>query len=423
MKFTRPPPTIDIAGAATSGLTHQRLLDRIQYTAKERVCADADVIAQQFRREDRAAIRRFAAKSPNHADAAQQFSLLAYLLATRLVPTEQRQAAESAIAAGASLAKIAGIAGVPMWSRILPPAACIDPLGRLPQSANFACRISDPLRHRLDDDADLRGYLRAIVQAHETCGEEYAIWLACRYPNARIGDLPPMPLRVLALWYLVSKAGPGLARDLVHTRWRRDLSLETAVRASRNFARRIDLELLVGPRGIENPWYPAARVADLDFIPQTTSLQVRAEARDNDNCLDTYGQRLAANETRLYSVRGPNGQCVANVEISPSDAHAHVPRIAQIKAPGNQPAPPIVGAIADMWLHRMMNRHGMPDMRRALPRMPDAGRWDEITASLRAAGSLPAWATSCPSNGELEQIELEFSILGVRLQARTWRPA
>jgi hypothetical protein len=228
-------------------------------------------------------------------------------------------------------------------------------------------------------------------------------------------------LRHLILWYLVSKAEAGLARDLIHTRWRRDLSLETAVRAARNFARRIDLELSIGPRGLDDPWYPRSHVLDFDFIPLTTSIQIREEACRNENCLDTYSQRLVRNEARVYSVRDRSGQCVANVEIQASETHPLLPRIVQIKAPRNDPALPDVSNAADIWLQEQVNRHGAPDMRRRQPRAPDARRWDEIMASPKAAGTLPGWASACPTNDDLERTELEFSILGYRLHARGWR--
>ncbi len=402
-------------------LSRAGVLARLRQMARERASVDADVIAQCFRREDRKDVRRFAATSFAHADIAQQFSLLAYLVATRRIPAQQRLAAECAIASGATLPKIAAIAGVPMWTRQIPPSSCIDPQGQLPASASFACRISDVLRRRVDDEGSLRGWLRAVAQANNDAGEEFALWLACRYPDGHTGDLPAATLRMLVLWYLASKTTAGQTRAMIHTRWRRDLSLETGVRAARNLARRIDLELLVGPSGIADPWFPRSRVMNYDFIPLTTSTQIRTEALKNENCLDTYGQRLAKNEGRVYSVCSRDGDCVANVEIAGPEDRGILPRITQIKAPKNEPASPLLVSIADIWLQEQVRRHGVPDMRRRKLPAPDAKRWAWIIAPLSEAGTLPAWAVACPAMADLERTELEFSILGYRLHARGWR--
>ena len=348
MTNSRPPADPPELDDIFTRLSRKGVLGRLKLAAKERAGADAEVIAQRFRREDRPAIRRFVSTSPAHGDVVQQFPMLAYLMATKRIPAALRVAAESAIAAGCTLPEIAGIAGAPMWTRAIPPASCVDPRGPLPHSANFACRIGDVLRRRVEDDGDLRGLLRAIAHAHATAGEELAIWLACRYPDGVTSEISSSPLRLLVLWYLMSKAGPHGDPDMIHTRWRRDLSLETAVRATRNFARRIDLELLVGADGCEDPWFPQARIMGLDFIPLLTSTRIREEALRNENCLDTYGQRLAKNEVRVYTVQNAHGQCVANVEIAPSDTIPITPRIAQIKAPKNDPAPAHVSTATEV---------------------------------------------------------------------------
>jgi hypothetical protein len=404
-----------------SRLSRTSVLARLRQMTKERVIADADEIAQRFPRGDRSAMRRFVVTSSAQADVAQQFPMLAFMLATRRVPARQREDAGCAIASGAPLQKVAAIVGVPMWTRLIPPASCVQPSVCLPNSAKFACQIRDVLKRRIDDDADLRRWLCAVAQVHDAAGEEFALWLAARYPDGTAGDLPAGPLRTLVLWYLASKTARGQVRDMIHTCWRRDLSLETAVRAARNFARRIDLELLVGPRGVQDTWFPQDRVCDLDFLPLVNSTGIRDEALRNENCLDTYGQRLAKNELRLYSVRNREGRCVANVEISPTETFPIRPFMAQIKAPKNDPVAPFVNDIAEIWLQRQLAMHGVPDMRRSKLPTPDAQRWSWLIAPLKEAGQLPSWAERCPTSEELERTELEFSILGYRLHARGWR--
>ena len=209
--------------------------------------------------------------------------------------------------------------------------------------------------------------------------------------------------------------------ELIHTPWRADLSLETALRAVKNFSRRLDLELLLGPAGIADPWYERVQVMDLDFVPLLTSADIRAESARNTNCLDWFGQRLAGNEVRLYSVRTLDGVCVGNVEISGSETHPHIPRIAQIKAPRNEAASSYLSEVTEIWLRRQIRAHGYPDMKRRRLPAPDAQRWHAIMAPLREAGELPAWASLAPANRDLQQTELEFTMLSCRLHTRGWR--
>ena len=396
-------------------------LRELRDRAQARAVADAEVIAARFRKQDRAALRRFAAVSFAHCEVAEQFPMLAFTLARDLATPARRAAAEASIAAGEPLNKIARAAGVPMWTRALPPMACEDPGGKLPESATFACKISALLQKRAEGESDLRGLLRLITHAYESAGEELALWLAYRTPEKAIAAELPAPIRMLELWYLLSQETAGLGRELIHTPWRNDLSLETALRAVKNFTRRIELELMVGPSGLSDPWFAATRVMDLEFVPLLTSTDVRAEAKRNCNCLDWYGQRLATNEVRLYSVRNADGACVANVEISGSEDQPRVPRIAQIKAPGNEAASSYAAGVADIWLRRQMRFVGLPDMKRRRPPAPDPVRWREIVEPLANSGRLPSWARRAPSNRDLFQIELEFTMLGCRLHTRGWR--
>jgi hypothetical protein len=390
--------------------------------AQERATADAEIIASRFRKPDRARIKRFASTSFAHGELAVQFPMLAYALALKLVHPAQLGAAEAAIAAGESLTRVARAAGVPMWTRALPPLACEDPRGPLPHSANFACRISALLRRRTEAEHDMRGILRMVSHVHDAAGEELALWLAHRMPETSLGTELPAPVRMLVLWYLFSHMEASiLGRELIHTPWRDDLSLETAMRAVKNFSRRIELELLIGPEGLADPWFPAAQVMDLEFLPLLTSTQIRNEAKSNGNCVDWYAQRLAINEVRLFSVRDPQGRCLANVEISGSENHPGVPRVAQIKAPRNDPASSYVMGVTDLWLRRQISLLGNPDMRRRKPPVPDARRWHEIMAPLAQSGQLPAWAYQAPSHRDLLQNELEFTMLGCRLHTRGWR--
>lgn len=423
MKVKRTLPAKAATQVPEPDLSPGSMLGRLRQMAKGKANsdADADIVVQDFRQEDRAAVRSFISVGSAQRDVAQQFPLLAYLIATRRVPPRQRRAAQCAIAAGQPLSRIARLAEVPMWTRVIPAASCIDPRGPLPQSADFTCRISDILRRRLDGDADLRGLLRLIAQANTVGGEELALWLASRHPEGHLGEDLTIPLRLIALWYLFTKVEHGLGRSLILTRWSRDLSLETGVRAVRNFARRIDIELLVGPQGLGDPWFPSTTFMDLDFIPMLTSTQVRDEALSNQNCLDWYAQRLAGNEARIFSVRDRHGRCIANVEISGSEKFPSIPRIAQIKAPRNEAAEPYVASIAETWLRRQIRAHGAPDMRRRKLPAPDARRWQEIVAPLKTAGTLPQWAEQCPTGEDLSKFDLELSVLGYRLHARGWR--
>lgn len=416
-------PGIAAALGATGRLSPGGLMAHLQHMRHERSQADADNLAQSFHRDDRRQVRKFAATSAAHADVTRQFPFLAYVLACRLGNLDRRLAAEAAMSQGETLTRITRAAGVPIWTRGLPPAACTDPKGTLPDGAAFSRAIGDVLRQHADHGRELRGITRTIAFAHAAASEEFALWLATRLLAFCQNDPQPGPIRMLALWCLFSKCPPCLGRELILKPWTRDMGLETAFHAMRNFNRRIDLEVLVGPRGLDDPWYQRQSFKGHDFVPLVTSIEIRAEARRNQNCLDLYGQRLATNRSRLWSIRDAEGTCVANIEVCSSPTRPTAPCIIQIKAPNNQTASPLVTGMAQLWLRQQVRTHGAPDMRPRAAAAPDAARWRDIMAPLAAAGTLPVWARACPTNDDILVMDYELMSFAASIPTKGWRTA
>ena len=69
-------------------------LRELRTKAQASAHADAEAIAARFRRQDRVRVRRFAAKSFAHGEIAEQFPMLAYMLASKLVDSARQEAAE-----------------------------------------------------------------------------------------------------------------------------------------------------------------------------------------------------------------------------------------------------------------------------------------------------------------------------------------
>lgn len=262
--------------------------------------------------------------------------------------------------------------------------------------------------------------LRSVAFGYVVAGEEFALWLGANHPLLSGDAAAPRPFRMLALWYLFTILPGTLGNEFVVTPWKREIGIDLALRAAKSFFRRIHVELMVGPKGVRDTWFPSEEFQGFRFVPISTGPLMRAEAARCRNCYDWYGHRIAVNDARLFSMRTADGRVVADIEVGRDETNPRRAAITQMKKPENKEPDPPLRAIGDAWLAAMLRRHGQPDMVRALVQEPDAARWHEIMAPLAAAGLLPEWARTAPTNANLSQFEDEFEKIGPPHSRRGW---
>jgi hypothetical protein len=108
------------------------------------------------------------------ADLAVSFPALLFALAVPRSGLDPARAIDRAIE-GASLAKVAAAADVPLWLRRLPPEALSRPLGKLPDGEVFRRQIANHLPHSPKVSPI---WLQAVADIADLAHEAAAVWIA-----------------------------------------------------------------------------------------------------------------------------------------------------------------------------------------------------------------------------------------------------
>jgi hypothetical protein len=159
----------------------------------------------------------------------------------------------------------------------------------------------------------------------------------------------------------------------------------------------------LGQQPIADMWLLPARVAGYDFLPLTSTAAITEEAKAMRNCLNTYGDRLAHNRSRLWSVRR-DGERVATLKIA-RHLDDPLPNIVELKGPGNAYAPREVWWAARQWLHM----HDLPQIdlkQRAWGSTPlDRASWQALWRPYwLARRHIPEWLPIAPSRYVLRKL-------------------
>jgi hypothetical protein len=255
-------------------------------------------------------VRVLCARHPRIADLAQSFPALLFALAAprrNFVPEPVIQR----VIDGARLAELSSLAGVPLWTRKLPPEAFDQPLpARLPDGALFRRQIANHLPKR----RDAAKWLKAVADAADWGTEPLAVWVArelARNPR----KFRHSALRRVALWAWYGTT-VGTGRDgLPQKAWQPSMTFASAQTDAEDWLEQcVELQLFLGASPIEDMWLRSATVDGFAFVPLLTAAAIAEEAFAMSNCLRTYGDTVARNHGRLWSVRR-DGTRVATLQI------------------------------------------------------------------------------------------------------------
>lgn len=402
----RPPP--QRRDAARPRPTHTRL--------------PASVSRQvaRFALDARAPIRKLIRRTPAASDLAEVFPGLLFSLACQRNDEAACQDAERLLAGGAQLKSVARAVGVPMWLRRLPPDAFIrgvtGDLSQLPRGEAFSRRVATRVAPRPADAAD---WLAAVSFAARAVDEDFALWIARQRPDCH---RPCVTSRLAILAAYAWQAGnPGNeAADLVWTRWRPEMALETAVCAAQSWLNRLLAVLHLGEESEIDPWLTPAHIDGLEFVPLTRAKDLLAESRAMRNCTDQYAITLATGRARLFSIRREGGARVATLEIAAHPRERGALAIAQLKAHCNLPAPLDVWQAAHRFMalqSRLLEGHvarGAP-----LP-PPDRERWQGLLADYRRAVGGAPWLPEDPADRQMTGMQLAHATLARECGVRSW---
>ncbi|WP_315722247.1 MULTISPECIES: PcfJ domain-containing protein [unclassified Bradyrhizobium] len=289
-------------------------------------------------------VRACAMRHPHLADLAVSFPALLFALAE---PRRQRdpELAIACVIAGRPLAVAAAAAGIPMWLRKLPPEAFVRPIDPLPDGELFRRQIGN---HLPRSPKLMPRWLQLVAEMVALAHEPAAAWIArelVRVPKA----VKREHVHLLALWIWFSGQPGCFARGLIERPWTPHMKLDAALAAASDWRRQVTLHLNLGQRPVSNMWLDPGRIGDYEFRPLADIRDLVEEGIAMRNCVRTYGSRIAHNRSRLWSVRS-HGERVATLEIADrfEDGLLHV---AELKGPGNAPAPRELWWAARRWLH------------------------------------------------------------------------
>lgn len=245
---------------------------------------------------------------------------------------------------GANLVTAGTAAGVPAWSRKLPPEAFTLPLSVLPDGELFRCHIANHLP-RSPRVAPL--WLAAVTAAAADGHDPFAVWIArevVRNPRT----FEHKRVRLLALWAWYSKLGVVPQWALPEKRWEPGMRWQAATAAADHWSEQILLHLTLGEQPVGDMWLMAAVVDGYEFEPIRTALDMVEEAKAMRNCVMRFGGGVADDRMRFWSVR-KDGARVATLQLG-MGCDGQLIGIRQLKLADNERAPAEVWLAANKWL-------------------------------------------------------------------------
>jgi hypothetical protein len=176
--------------------------------------------------------------------------------------------------------------------------------------------------------------------------------------------------------------------------------MDQALEAADDWRMVIALHLNLGPEPIADMWLEPGRVAGYDFLPLRSADAITEEAVAMKNCLRSYGNNLAHNRSRLWSVRR-EGARVATLKVA-CGFRDPLPMIVELNGAGNADVPPELWSVARRWL----NMHDLSriDMgRRKWGTAPlDRSIWRSLWRPYwLARRQIPEWLPIAPSRAAL----------------------
>jgi hypothetical protein len=369
--------------------------------APRRGAGRSDSLERRLRRYHhrfQGSVRALAMRHSRIADLAASFPALLFALAVPRPGFDPAHALARVID-GRSLAEAAAAGGVPLWLRKLPPEAFAGPVVRLPDGELFRRQIAN---HLPRSPKLASKWLQVVSDVAELAHESAAVWIAREFVREP-QHVNPTRLRLISLWAWFSRERDTFGQELIDRPWTPEIRIGSALEAVEHWREIIALHLSLGQQPIADMWLPPARVAGYDFLPLASIAAITEEAKAMRNCLNTYGDRLAHNRSRLWSVR-QNGERVATLKIA-RHFDDPLPNVVELKGPGNVGVPREVWWAARQWLH-MCDLPQINTKQRAWGSAPlDRASWQALWRPYwLARRHIPEWLPIAPSRYVLRML-------------------
>lgn len=217
-------------------------------------------------------------------------------------------------------------------------------MARLPDSKAFRRQIANHLPSRKAGSVWLQAVAEMTAVAHEAA----AVWIAKEITRKERG-VKLDRLRLVGLWVWFSGQPGTLGHNMIQKPWKSDMRFGSALDAADEWRLTIEPHVNLGHEPMGDLWFQSARVCGYDFLPLASGSDIADEAAAMRNCLRTYGDGLAHNCSRLWSMR-KDGARVATLMVATGRGDP-LPNIIEVRAAENKEVSPEVSWAARQWLH------------------------------------------------------------------------
>lgn len=374
---------------------------------------ELEAYALRFNARVRREVRQLMRADRRFSDLARVFPGAAVAIVTTSAPIADRRVALGLVQQGAPLKTVARTLSLPLWLRRLPPEAFAGPLGPLPQSETFARRVSA----RLPTGPESAFWLTSIGFAATAAGEDFALWLAEQPLFDEPGDAQRL-FSILAAYAWFSSEPLCEAGGMIVVPWRHQVAFDTAVCAAKSWFNRMRVKLLLEKNPLPDGWMARGTANGYSFEPLLDACALLNEAQGMHNCADQYGDRLARDRCRLFSVRKGLAR-VATLEIGPHQRETGVLAITQLKGRHNMPVPLEVWQAAYAWMATQAGIKRHPAL--VVPeRALDNVAWDRLMAPYRRVKAGAPWIADTLTPGSIAALDTDMADLARRGGVTSW---
>lgn len=378
------------------------------------ITSDMDVFAARFHPRVRRDVRKLMAAGERFADLARVFPGAAVAIATTWLPLADRRSAIALVQDGAPLKSVARALSLPLWIRRLPPEAFNGPVPDVPHGELFARRIAARLPASASESA---AWLAAVSFGVKACHDDFALWLAEQPLYEEPGEATRL-LAILSAYAWFSGQPDSRAGKLIVVPWRPQIAFDTAICAAKSWLNRVRLIVLLGRSPVGDTWLQPGAAMGFTFEPLVDAADLLAEAQGMQNCADQYGERIARDRCRLFSVRRGTTRA-ATLEIAPHHRETGVLAVSQLKGRHNMPAPLEIWQAAHAWLATQAGLKRIPAL--AVGDRPlDVTAWRTIMEPYRRARNGAPWLPETLTQAALTTIDADMADLARRGGVTSW---
>jgi hypothetical protein len=343
--------------------------------------ADADAVkaARRFTFKYREPIYRAAAVSRRALQLTETFPVLAMAIYSQLWflgwhagadwyqkvrpdLVERRTLAAHLVDHGARLRDVAAVMNIPMMLRHIKP-------GVAHLASEVFCQHPELLNSMPDTTPAQRIWLGEVHWAARV-NSDFGVWTAkhvSEIPGRRDQEVGAV-LSDLADW----ACAEGPSQQFITRPFSPSMSLKTVTMLSAQWHEAVASHMTGPDLALPPPWYPAAKVGDLEIVPIEDSGELYREGAAMHHCVGTYADDVRAGWLYVYSVRR-DGERVATLALA-RDRTGTKAQLYQLRGPCNAEPSQAIASAVQRWLRAL---GPLPVVERTPERPPDV---DELIA-------------------------------------------